>query len=247
MPKLEFRSIKFVTCLLIIFITNGCNTADRIQNVGKIPHLNSNLQENNIYQYGDDIEELYNNNPSLWQSNNTSFLQNHTTRKYGDIIKINVKFSDDAKLANASQRQRKTTENLLIPRLFGAQKHIKEAFSGEDDKPETIASLSGSNTNLGKGAIDRSEKINMQIAAMVMKNLPNGNLYVQGTQEIRVNYEVREVYISGIIRPEDISIDNSVDASKIAELRISYGGRGHMSDIQQPRIGIQLIDILSPF
>ncbi len=228
-----------------MLILQSCSTTERLRQIGKLPSLsNVNIDEE---RNKSNIKSIPSKNPSLWHENSVSFLESQPLKKIGDIIKINVKLSDDAKLANASQRQRKTSENLTIPRLFGLQKEIKRTFSGETDKPENLASMSGSNSNLGKGQIDRSEKINMQVAAIVAKILSNGNLYLEGTQEIRVNYEVREVFITGIVRPEDINSDNSIESSKIAELRISYGGRGHVSDMQQPRLGIQLIDVLSPF
>ena len=86
----------------------------------------------------------------------------------------------------------------------------------------------------------------MSVAAVVTDVLPNGNLIVSGSQEVRVNYELRVLNIAGIVRPRDISKDNTIAYNKIAEARISYGGRGRIMEVQQPAWGQQLFDRFKP-
>src|SRR5712691_10392497 len=105
---------------------------------------------------------------------------------------------------------------------------------------------STSNTD-GKGTVNRQEALQTNVAAVVTQILPNGNLVVEGKQEIRVNFEMRELVVAGIVRPEDIQSDNTIDSSKIAEARIAYGGRGQITDVQQARYGQQVFDVLLPF
>jgi flagellar L-ring protein FlgH len=113
--------------------------------------------------------------------------------------------------------------------------------------PSNLVSTSSNTANAGSGKVDRKESINLIVAAVVTQTLPNGNMVIQGKQEVRVNFEVRELTIMGVIRPEDISSTNTIQHTQIAEARISYGGRGQLTDFQQPRYGSQLFDILFPF
>ena len=113
-------------------------------------------------------------------------------------------------------------------------------------EPETSASDSSSSSN-GQGTIDRSEKLRLSVAAIVNEVLPNGNVVISGSQEVRVNYELRILNIAGIVRPRDISPKNTISYDKIAEARVSYGGRGRLMEVQQPAYGQQIYDVVAPF
>jgi flagellar L-ring protein precursor FlgH len=161
----------------------------------------------------------------------------------GDVVTINIVMNDKAVLGNSTDRSRdskvKTEWSFLFDFLSGATDHKWEGAITND--------LQSSSSTQGQGSINRSEQIRLSIAAIVTAVLPNGNLVIRGSQEIRVNYEMRVLTIAGIARPRDIAKDNTISYDKIAEARISYGGRGRLSEVQQPAWGQQVYDIFAPF
>ncbi len=181
---------------------------------------------------------------SLWQPGSRAFFRDQRAQRVGDILRVNVAISDQAKLDNKTDRQRDTAENVGAPQLFGLENPITDLTRAD---PNNWFSINGATQSNATGKIDRKETINTQVAALVTQVLPNGNLVIEGTQEILVNYEIREVSIKGVIRPEDINSDNTVESSQIAQARIVYSGRGQISDISQPRWGHQVIEAISPF
>ena len=138
---------------------------------------------------------------------------------------------------------------------FSAKPGVPNAFGLESSKGVTTAGISpdklinatSTTSSDGAGSVQRNETVTTSVAAIVTQVLPNGNLVVEGKQEIRINFEVRELIVAGVVRPEDIESDNTIDSSKIAQARIAYGGRGQITDVQQPRYGQQIVDILLPF
>jgi flagellar L-ring protein FlgH len=137
-----------------------------------------------------------------------------------------------------------------VSELFGLETRLDNVLPNPDGKPLDPASLVGASSrmsNQGAGEVQRAESVRVDVAAVIAQVLPNGNLVIEGRQEVRVNFEVREVYVAGIARPEDVTPLNTIPHDKVAELRVAYGGRGQITDVQQPRYGSQVLDILLPY
>lgn len=133
-----------------------------------------------------------------------------------------------------------------MPQLFGfPQRRNTELPEGAS--LDNAVDLGSSSTSQGNGSVRRNEKLALRIAATVVDVLPNGVLRIEGTQEVRVNFELRELFVSGFVRRADITRQNEITYDKMASARISYGGRGHISDVQQPRVGQQVLDAILPF
>ncbi len=181
---------------------------------------------------------------SLWQPGARGFFRDQRATRVGDILRVNVSVTDQAKLDNVNNLDRTTADSASAPAVLGLDRILRKVTGSN---PATLLDTSGKTQSDTTGKIDRKETITTQVAAIVTQVLPNGNLVIEGTQEILVNYEVREVSVRGVIRPQDITSSNTVDSSQIAQARIIYSGRGQMSDMEQPRWGQQAIETLSPF
>ncbi|NQU69445.1 MAG: flagellar basal body L-ring protein FlgH [Rhodospirillales bacterium] len=230
----------------------GCNTMNRLSEVGQAPKMTTIQDPTQSANYRPVSLPMPNPSASthransLWRSGARAFFKDQRAAVVGDILTVEIAIDDKAQLNNTSTRDRANTEDSAITNLLGYESALAQVLP-EAIQPSNVLTLDSTTTNSGKGTIDRAETINLKVAAIVTQTLPNGNLVIQGRQEVRVNYEVRELQIAGIIRPEDITSSNTITYEKIAEARIAYGGRGHISDFQQPRWGQQLIDVLFPF
>jgi flagellar L-ring protein precursor FlgH len=244
--------------LIIAFLINGC-FADikELNDIGKVPSFaetilpvdssNQYYQESSTKNYQEPyVKEENANHNSLWKPGSREFFRDRRVRNIGDILKVKISIKNNAKLNNSTSRDRTLQDSTAAPNVFGYEKFAKAILPKGFDLSH-LTNITGANKNIGEGTIDRKEDIQTEIAAMVIKILPNGSLVIQGSQEVRVNYELREITLSGIIRPEDIGADNSVGLDQIAEARVSYGGRGTLSRMQKARYGNELIEVLSPF
>ncbi len=229
--------------------TAACGAPDRLRNIGRAPALSA--MENPQAQPGyrpvsmpmPEPMAISHNPNSLWRNGSRAFFRDQRAQRVGDILTIKVKITDQATVQNTTTRSRNNTENFGAPNLFG----LENAARVRGIDPSNLVTLNGQMGNEGRGAINRSEQLVTNVAAVVTQILPNGNLVLEGKQEIRVNFEVRELIVAGIVRPEDIESDNTIDSAKIAQARIGYGGRGQITDVQQPRYGQQVMDVLLPW
>lgn len=157
-----------------------------------------------------------------------------------------IEIDEKAEISNTTARSRSGSESLAIPDLFGFPERINESIT-DGASLDSAVSLDSASQSKGNGSVKRNEKLTLRVAATVTQVLPNGVLAIQGSQEVRVNFELRELLVTGFVRPADISRQNEITYDKIASARISYGGRGQISDMQQPRIGQQVLDAVLPF
>jgi flagellar L-ring protein precursor FlgH len=248
------RAIKTTLLTLTLTLAGCSNTLDRLDRVGKDPEMAKiqNPQETPGYKdvtWPMPVDEYANtktNANSLWRPGAKSFFRDQRARKVGDILTVKVTIDDEAQLDNETNSTRSNEENLGAPSVFGLETKYGQILPG-NPAPDSLLSITGDRNVKGTGQINRKEKITTEVAALVTQLLPNGNMVIQGRQEIRVNSELREVGIAGVVRPEDIGNDNTIMSSQIAEARISYGGRGTLSDVQRPRYGSEILDIIAPF
>ena len=229
----------------------GCNTADRLANVGKTPSLSAIEDPTASTDYKpvrmpmpEQVAVSHAPN-SLWQQGSRSFFKDQRARQVGDLVTVKVNFKDSADIANETKRARSNSDAMGVPNMFGLEAKTQTVLAGAD--PNKLVGASSTSASDGSGSVKRAETLATNVAAVVTQILPNGNMVIEGKQEVRVNFEVRELIVAGIIRPEDIEADNTVESMKIAEARIAYGGRGQITDVQQPRYGQQVMDIVLPF
>ncbi|MCF8477918.1 MAG: flagellar basal body L-ring protein FlgH [Pseudolabrys sp.] len=232
-----------------VSLLTGCAAFDRIKNIGQAPPLSA--VDNPTARPGYKPVQMpmpaaqpasYNPN-SLWRNGSRAFFKDQRAKQVGDILTVKVNITDKANIANDTTRSRANTEDSGVTDFFGKSK----LPIVNSPLPTRIFSGDSTSSSEGKGSVNRQEALSTNVAGVVTQVLPNGNLVIEGRQEIRVNFEIRELIVAGVIRPEDIESDNTIDSSKIAQARIAYGGRGQITDVQQPRYGQQALDVILPF
>lgn len=227
---------------------------DRLADVGQPPTLAPVQDPRAIYGYqpvimpSPPIQVAHpETGNSLWRSNARSFFNDPRASAIGDILTVQIDITDQAKVSNTTNRSRSATEDADINAFLGLENSLLGAVLPGGFDPSAAIDLASSSNTTGTGSVDRSEAIKLTVAAIITQVLPNGNFVIAGRQEVRINSEVRELLVTGVVRPVDITSDNEISHAKIAEARISYGGRGVISDVQGPRYGQEMIGVLTPF
>lgn len=183
---------------------------------------------------------------SLWSPARASLLGDRRAVVRGDILTVVIEIDEKAEISNSSDRSRSGSESLSVPGLFGLPQRLDSKLP-EGASSDELVGLNSQSSASGDGSVKRNEKLELRIASTVVDVLPNGVLSISGSQELRVNFELRELLVTGFVRPEDISRQNEITYDKIASARVSYGGRGQITDVQQPRVGQQVLDAVLPF
>lgn len=232
--------------LLIALLVSGCSR-EMIQEIGREPALSpvgSGLVPDRMERLDlpTEVEHAQARN-TAWRDSASDLFRDSRAVQAGDVVTVKVQIKDKASLDNTLERSRDSKAGFNADLGYGVD--IGSAVASGTGSVD--GSLGRTTSTDSKGAIARSENIDLLVAAVVSEVLPNGNLVISGTQEVRVNFEVRVLNVAGVIRPRDIAADNTISYDKIAEARVSYGGRGRVTEIQQPAYGHQIIDILSPF
>jgi flagellar L-ring protein precursor FlgH len=233
-------------------LMTGCATADRLSKVGEAPAMSS--ISNPVTQDGYQPvslpmpapQKVLREKNSLWQSDRVTFFKDQRASNIGDVITVLIDIKDEAELDNTTQRTRTSTEGAGLDALLGYEQSLNRVLP-QAVNSGNLAQFDSSSNHRGSGSIEREDEITMRMAALITQVLPNGNMVIHGKQEVLVNYEKRILAIDGVIRPEDIGVQNTVSYDQIAEARIIYGGEGQISDMQQPRYGQQIYDVIFPF
>lgn len=245
-PMSIFRTTAALTLLTLL---GGCATFDQLSSIGEAPKLSAinNPTAQPGYQPVSmpmpPPEQAYYEPDSLFSNDATGFFKDQRAHRIGDILLVEVSIADKAVIADQTDASRTASNGAGAGGALGAV--LSSAMPSVD--PTKAIDLNSSMDNSGSGSVNRSETVDTQVAAVVTQVLPNGNLVIEGHQEVRVNFEIRDLIVAGIVRPQDIASDNTIPSSKIAEARIAYGGRGQITDVQQPRYGQQVMDVILPF
>jgi flagellar L-ring protein FlgH len=252
LPNTTRKNLTLAVIAAATVALTGCNVTTRLSEVGDGPQLSKITNPTVMPNYRPvslpmPAPKTAEHNPnSLWRAGAKAFFKDHRAKAVGDILTVQLNLNDSASLANSTERERDDSEDTDVTNLLGLEaefaKKLPQAIT-----PGAVMSFGSKHETKGDGSIDRSETVELTFAAVVTQILPNGALTIIGRQEVQVNNELRELMVTGVIRPEDIESDNTITHDKIAEMRVAYGGRGTLSGLQNPRWGTEVWDILFPF
>ncbi|MCC5988430.1 MAG: flagellar basal body L-ring protein FlgH [Pararhodobacter sp.] len=235
--------------LALPFLLAACEPLETVGRAPEFSPLEPRMEHHALYNVPlpERVEpERPTGGASLWSAGQRSLLGDRRAGRAGDILTVVIEIDDRAEISNQTARARSGDQSMGVPQLFGLPQLANRRLPAGASMDDAVG-LSSSSGFQGSGSVSRNERLTLRIASTVIERLPNGVLRIEGSQEVRVNNELRELLVSGYIRPEDISRRNEVAYDRIAGARISYGGRGHISIVQQPRYGQQIADIFLPF
>lgn len=238
---------KMMLCLLLV--TAACGRSDHF---GKPPSFTPTMNNSEHFAMMNPPIPLAADRPaarekaSLWSKNRQSLLGDRRAMQRGDILTVVIEINEEAKISNQTNRSRSGSEKMAVSALGGLPQVAADGLP-DGASLDPAVDLNSSGKSSGSGAVRRQEELTLRIAATVVDVLPNGILSIEGSQEVRVNFEMRELLVTGFVRPEDVSRQNQITYDKIASARVSYGGRGQITDVQQPRYGQQALDMVLPF
>lgn len=243
------QTLKLAAALCLAASLTACNTVSRLASVGDAPSLSAIDDPTSQAGYQPvrmpmpEPETVAYAPNSLFRQDAKGFFNDQRAHRVGDILTVEVTIADKAQIANSTARSRSSTNDAGVGGVLGSIFNMV----APNVTASTAVELDTGAADTGNGSVNRSETLEFNVAAVIVQVLPNGNLVIEGRQEVRVNFEVRDLIVAGIVRPEDIGSDNTIPSSKIAEARIAYGGRGQLTDVQQPRYGAQVLDAILPF
>lgn len=240
-----------IAALLLPALLCGCGSLQRLSEVGKPPAMTPTSDPTkdpawrplSMPMPAAQIAAPQAN--ALWRPGSRAFFKDQRAAQVGDIVTVVISTTDSANVENNTTTSRNANESMGMPNMLGFETQISRILSGAN--PSTLVSTSSGNANTGQATLKRNESVALRLAGVITQVLPNGNLVVSAHQEMRVNSELRDLQVTGVVRPQDIASDNTVTHDRMAEARISYGGRGQETDVQTPRWGQQVLDIIMPF
>lgn len=236
----------------VLFLLLALSACSRVANIGQVPELTSPRQTEEFMAMTNPPLNLpvVSGRPeaaaSLWAGTQSSMISDRRAAVRGDILTVVIQIDDRAEISNSTGRTRSARDDVSIPQMAGLPQRLSSKLP-EGASFDELVDARSSSTYKGSGNISRRDKLTLRVAATVIDTLPNGTLHIQGSQEVRVNYELRELTVAGFVRPSDIGRGNEIAYDRIAGARISYGGRGQITDVQQPRYGQQIADIILPY
>ncbi len=240
--------MKALVILAMVLALSGCGVLSRLSEVGRDPAMTPTTDPTKDPKWRPITMPMPagqaspNQSNALWRSGSRAFFKDQRAAQVGDIVTVLVNMNDAANLKNVTTATRTGTETAGMPNFFGLEAMLPKAVN-----PSSLVSSSSTNSNVGTGQIQRNEAVTLRLAGVVTQVLPNGNLVIAARQQFMVNSELRDLQVTGVIRPQDIASDNTVLHDRMAEARIAYGGRGQLTDLQRARWGQQMMDILMPW